>query len=394
MNNSGFLETVAEKAPLGFARHFAFCELVQDRPLSIDVAEALLHFAGLEPMGIQLIGTFSEQTFNWVWSQSQFGGPACDLAEHLRAQASVPGYDLFGMPELPLSMAHPFAIGIACAGVAGEACFWCTPVESGFLLLIVLNPPVEALSFRAFSAAFAASAEYYPDRRQLLETMAEQLDLPLESRGDSLICRCGGEEFAVQSAPTVGLLTTAEIQEVERLLLEANECGQRRDFVGLRRCLESALALHSESYDAHRIMAGLEMAEGNLEDAELHYLICDQLQPRNAQPLAALAKIYEGRPSLARDARRRALEVAPDAFAFYFYGEELARAGQFLQAQQMMEEALPLSDNPGPPLEYLGRFAAILGRRQVAIAAFSRLLEGGAGDENLRAELERLRNLP
>ncbi|CAN0318492.1 unnamed protein product, partial [Phaeothamnion confervicola] len=86
-------------------------------------------------------------------------------------------------PELSLGLAHPYAIGIACAGVAGEACFWCAPVESGYLLLIVLNPPVEALSFRAFSAAFAAAAEYYPDRRQLLETMAEQLDLPLETRG-------------------------------------------------------------------------------------------------------------------------------------------------------------------------------------------------------------------
>ncbi|CAN0318543.1 unnamed protein product, partial [Phaeothamnion confervicola] len=177
-------------------------------------------------------------------------------------------------------------------------------------------------------------------------------------------------------------------------LLEANDCGQKRDFAGLRRCLEGALALHPESYDAHRILAGLDMAEGKLEDAELHYLICVQLQPRNGQPLAALAKVYEGRPSLARDARRRALEVDPDAFAHYFYGEELARAGQFLQAQQMMEEALPLSENPGPPLEYLGRFAAILGRRQTAVAAFSRLLELGGGDENLRAELERLRGLP
>lgn len=157
--------------------------------------------------------------------------------------------------------------------------------------------------------------------------------------------------------------------------------------------MQAILENHPETPRAHFLLAGVEAAEGNLEEAELHLLIC-AVQTPDAAVYRSLAQIYQqtGGGALSLAARRRVLEFEPDHFGYFLYGLELSKEQRWLESAQILEEAAR-STRSSTPLELHGRLSAMLGRRGHAIACFQHLAANGAG-ETIRDELERLLAIP
>ena len=201
--SNAFHNSVIEQAPVGFVRHFAFCELVANRGFNIDLQGAKLQFEGLEPLDMQVLGIFAgqDEVFHWAWTQpQQLGEAVSGLANHLREQGSRPGMELFATPQLPAGQVPPFALGVACAGAAPEACFWCAPISIGYLLVIVLSPPLDLsrISPQTFDAALQQTALFCGGKLEALQAMASRLGYGLEQQGSAIVVQAGEQQFRVE----------------------------------------------------------------------------------------------------------------------------------------------------------------------------------------------------
>ena len=198
-----FRSSVIEQAPVGFVRHFAFVELVRDRRFQVDLAGAGIQFEGLEPLGMQALGFFSssDEVFHWAWTQpQQLSEAVCGLANHLRGQASEPGMEIFGEPQLPAGQVPPFALAVACAGAIPDSCFWCLPINIGYLLVLVVNPPLHLaqISPEAFGAALDQAALFLGGKLEALKAISARLDYRLEQQGALLIAHLGERQFQLR----------------------------------------------------------------------------------------------------------------------------------------------------------------------------------------------------
>ena len=126
-----------------------------------------------------------------------------------------------------------------------------------------------------------------------------------------------------------------------------------------------ALALNDQNYTAHVNFAETLVDEGNLAQAQRHYLRAIELKPDNAEALTSLGVLFEKRHQLkeAEEFQRRALAAQPDHAKAHFnlanvlqaQGQTYAAVAYFLKAVHFKPDYAEAYFNAASALEDEGR---------------------------------------
>lgn len=106
----------------------------------------------------------------------------------------------------------------------------------------------------------------------------------------------------------------------------------------------------------YEVLAGLQLADKRLEDAEQSYSIAAKLNVNSAAALFGLAQTHavQGRTSDAINDARKLLGIHPDYLVAYVeLGQLLEQTGDFSQAEQTYQHALERNDDYAPALNNL-----------------------------------------
>ena len=291
---------VERESPLGFARHFALCEILVSGH-SASANRDALHIPGLPPLPAAHLGDFSRADNRFRWSDSP-------LAQGLRELGGRnAGFACLASEGFDADVQSPLELGAACSALlTPTATFLPLITSSGFGLFMVSELPVDlrqlsvtstmATLREAIRCCRSAAQEWAPP-------LLSQLGFSCEPNEQGMLCCRGEEHFRWsftngsselifgQSRPGLRALVVGQALSslIEQGLSHLNQAG---DHAAARQSLLEAVVLDPQSYEAQLHLGRVELADGRLEQAELRLLLASLLGPRKGYALSLLGDCY------------------------------------------------------------------------------------------------------
>lgn len=292
---------VEAEAPLGFARHFALCEwLDADYSVSSDRSELLgPHLPTLPAIPL---GEFTRADNRFCWSDST-------VAQQLRQLgAQNEGFAALASDCFDADALSPLELAAACSGLLSPSTAFLPVVTStGFGLYFVADAPLDLqqVSVSSVMATLREASRYCRSAKgEWAVGLLGNLGFSCQQSEEGLICRRQEEHFLwsfasqhpdlVFGQSEAGLRTAGGVTSALAGLIEQASCNldQHQDYPATRQDLLRAVAIDPQSYDAQLLFGRLELAEGQLEKAELRLLLATVLRPNESYALSLLGDCY------------------------------------------------------------------------------------------------------
>lgn len=291
---------VEKEAPLGFARHFALCEMLGSG-YAINAARDALISPQWPPMPAFFLGDFSRADNHFSWSDRP---PAQGLRELGQEKE---GFALLASESFDADVLSPFELGAACSALSSPATtFLAIVTPAGFQLFLIGEAPLDLrrLSLSSTLACLREASRYCrASKEEWVIGLLDQLGFSCQPGEQGVQARRGDEHFQwsfaegrlelVYGRCRTGLLPTLPATVLADLIEQgSSHLDQHQDFAAARQALLQAVALDPQSYEAQLQLGRVELSEGRLEQAELRLLLASLLRPRDGYALSVLGDCY------------------------------------------------------------------------------------------------------
>jgi hypothetical protein len=186
---------------LGFARQLAFADVLGERNWSVDLKQATVRFGNDLTFPMQLLGSQSDSSGNWLWAwanhQSNLPPAVTQLANTLKAWGEQHQVDEFSEGHVDGSVADGHQLSLVVSGMHGKCCCYRGPYDGGAIFFLVLNPPPEVIApsnaMRAVNVITQVLSNFDVDSRPMAEAYLTAEGFQLQREPAATVAKRGRE---------------------------------------------------------------------------------------------------------------------------------------------------------------------------------------------------------
>lgn len=201
-----FRSLFSHYAGLGMARQLALADVIEDRNWAVDLKQCQARFGNDLRFSIQLLGTQSESSGNWMWSwankQSNLSPEITQYATTLKAWGDQHQIPEFSDEIVSGDDADGHMLSTLVSGMHGKCCYYRGPYDGGALFFLIVDPPESVTRPSALvripTVIMQTISTWELEHRVAAESYLKAEGFQLQNRGTDCLAQRGKEELTVK----------------------------------------------------------------------------------------------------------------------------------------------------------------------------------------------------